>query len=559
VTSRIEQLANTGGILISGQVYNSIINRTEIGAVFLGEKRLKNVAQPVKVYALTGDGLPEPEINSFQVKNKKLKTVQKFLKPESLIPISLVILIASVFLVSRLAKTTPISIALLPLKSITTDADQEWFTDGMTDALITDLAKISGLSIRGISSALQYKGTNKTLPQIAAELGVKYLMEGSVVKIGNKVKISARLLNALKDEYIWAGEYERGFSDILGLQGEIAQTIARQIQVKLTPHEETRLAVSRSVNPETYELYLKGMYHMNKYTREGIEKGLGYLREAVERDPADPMAYAGLALGYELIAHKPSPPPETESLARAATLKALELDENLAEVHLASAMLKIYHDWDKAGAERAYRRTLELKPSLALAHGHYAFFILLSGDEDKALAESKLAQELDPFVPVYSAWTGWMYFWLGRHDEAIEEALKSLELVPDFPVGLYVLGSAYAAKGMYEEAIVAHQKAGEISPDWEWGLGQTYALAGRTDEALGVVAELESKPKIWDTWGLAEIYTALGEKDKAFLWLETAFEQRHPYIQWLRGNSSFKSLSDDPRFDDLAQRLNLLE
>ena len=460
---------------------------------------------------------------------------------------------------SKIAEASPVSIVLLPLKSITQNAEQEWFTDGMTDALITDLAKISGLRIISLASAMQYKGTKKTPPEIAAELGVQYVIECSIVKIAEQVKISARLINAITDEYLWAEEYERQFSNILGLQGEIAQTIAGQIQIKLTPHEETRLAATRSVNPETYELYLKGMYHMNKYTPEGIENGLAYLHEAVEKDPADPMAYAGLALGYELIAHTPSPPPETESQARAATLKALELDESQAEAHLANAMLKIYHDWDRTGAEQAYQRTLELNSSLALAHGHYAFFILISGDEEKALAESNLAQALDPLAPIYAAWQGWMYFWLERNDEAIEEALKSLELVPDFPVGLYVLGCAYAAKGMYEEAIAAHRKAGEISPDWKWGLGQTYALAGRTDEALSVAADLENKPRMWNTWGLAEIYTALGEKDKAFHWLEAAYKQHHPYIQWMWRNPSFKSLRDDPRFIDMAQRLNLVE
>jgi len=458
---------------------------------------------------------------------------------------------------SKIAEASPVSIVLLPLKSITQNAEQEWFTDGMTDALITDLAKISGLRIISLASAMQYKGTKKTPPEIAAELGVQFVIECSIVKIAEQVKISARLINALTDEYLWAEDYERQFSNILGLQGEIAQTIAGQIQVELTPQEETRLATSREVNPETYELYLKGMYHLNKYTPDGIEKGLDYLHQAVAKDTTDPLAYAGLAIGYDIIAHTPAPPPYALSRARTAALRALELDKNLAEAHFALAMIKTYGDWDRIGAEQAFQRALELNPSLALANGHYAFFILISGDEDKALAVSYRSQELDPLAPIYPAWQGWLYFWVERNDEAIEEALKSLELVPDFPVGLYVLGCAYAAKGMYEEAIAAHQKAGAVSPDWKWGLGQTYALAGRSDEALGIVAELESKPKVWDTWGLAEIYTALGEKDKAFRWLKVAFEQRHPYIQWMCRNPSFKPLRDDPRFIDLAQRLNL--
>ena len=460
---------------------------------------------------------------------------------------------------NMLVKAAPVSIALLPLKSLTNDADQEWFTDSMTDALITDLAKISGLRVISSSSAMRYKGTEKTPPEIAAELGIQYMLEGSIVKTGDQVKISARLIDAPKDEYLWAQEYERAFVNILGLQGEIAQAIAGQVQVKLTPLEETRLDVSRSINPATYEMYLKGMYHLNKYTPEGIEKGLGYLHQAVENDPEEPLAHAGLAIGYGLYVHTPVSPPNIIPRARTAAQKALELDDNVAEVYLALAMISIYRDWDIENAGRFYGRTLELKPSLALAHGHNAWYQLLVADGDEALAEEKRAQELDPLVPIYPAYQGWIYYWLERNNEAIKEALKSLELVPDFPIGLYVLGCAYAAKGMFNEAIEVQQKAGALNPYLKWGLGQTYALAGHRDEALAIAAELESQPKVWNTWGLAEIYTALGDKDKAFYWLEEGYKQGHAYMPWLKKNPGFKPLRNDPRFDDLAKRLNILE
>ena len=449
------------------------------------------------------------------------------------------------------------SIAVLPLESITQDAEQEWFTDSMTDALITDLAKVSGLRVISRSSAMKYKGTNKTPPEIAAELGVQYVIEGSIVKMGDQVKISARLINAPNDEYLWAEEYERGFSNILGLQGEIAQAIASKIQVKLTPQEETLLAVSRSVNPEVHELYLKGMYHLRKYTPDGFANGLRYLHQAVEKDPEEPLAHAGLAIGYSIIAHTPSPPPGAMLKSKEEGHKALELDESLGETHLAVAMAQIYGDWDKEGAEKSYKRALELNPSLAEAYNQYAWYLLLIGKEDEAIKSLKQAQEVDPLTSAYPAWLGMLYFWLERNDEAIEEALKSLELVPDFPIALMALGSVYAVKGMFEEAIEAHQKVGAISLDWKWCLGQTYALAGRRDDALAVVTELESQPKVWYTWGLAEVYTALGDKDEAFYWLNEAYKQRHPYIQWIWRNPSLKPLRNDPRFADLAQRLNV--
>jgi eukaryotic-like serine/threonine-protein kinase len=519
------------------------------------EKRYQTMEQMSKELAEVTEELKEGESKTasiFKLGRRQRKWVYR------LSVIFILITILGIYLwQNKIAQASPVSIVLLPLKSISQEVGQEWFSDGMTDALITDLAKISGLKVISSSSAMKYKGTDKTPPEIAAELGVQYVIEGSIIRMSDQVKISARLINAPEDEYLWAEEYERGFSDILGLQGEIAQTIARQIEVKLTHQEETRLATTRSVNPETYELYLKGMYHLNKYTPEGIAKGLDYLHQATEKDSTDALAYAGLALGYDIIAHTPSPPPGALSKAKEAALRALKLDETLAEAHLALAMIKIYSDWDREGAEKSYRYALQLKPSLAQAHNHYAWLLLLLGKYDYALAELYEAQELDPLEAIYPAWQGMMFNWLERYDEAIDEARKSIELVADFPVGLNSLGCAYAAKGMYEEAIAAHQKAGAISLDWKWSLGQTYALAGRRDEALAVAVELESQPKVWYTWGLAEIYTALGDKDKAFYWLEEAFKQRHPYIQWIRRNVSFKSLQDDPRFLDLARRMNI--
>jgi serine/threonine protein kinase len=468
------------------------------------------------------------------------------------------ILAVILFWQNKVRASAPVSIALLPLQSLTNDAEQEWFTDGMTDALITDLAKISGLRIISRASAMAYKGTSKTPPEIAAELGVQYVIEGSIVKMQDQVRISTRLINAIKDEYLWADDYQRDFSNILGLQGEIAQTIASKIKVRLTPSEETRLTSVRTIDPDIYELYLKGMYHLNKFTPEGLVKGMDYLHQAVKENPEEPFVYAVLALGYSTLLHTVTSLMEDDlTPTRTALHKALELDENMPEAHLAMAMIKIYHDSDWKAAESDYKRALELNPSLALGHAHYAWAILIDKDEEKALEEMYLAQKLDPLVPMYPAWEGWMYYWLERYDEAIEEALKSTELVPDFPIGLYVLGCAYAAKGMYEEAIEVHKKAGVISPAFVWGLGQTYALAGQREKALEVATQLESQNNLWNYFGLAEIYTALGDKDKAFYWLEMSYEHHHPYIQWLWRDCSFKSLHDDPRFLDLSRRLNL--
>jgi len=520
---------------------------------------------PEKRYQTIEDMLADLKITADEIKVGQSKSASAFRlgrKQRKLFfrttPFIVVLAAIGIYLwQSNLVKAGPASIVLLPLKSITGDQSQEWFTDGMTEALITDLAKISGLRIISLTSAMRYKGTQKSPQEIASEMGVGYVIECSILKMGEQVKISARLVNGPSNEYVWADEYEREFSNLLGLQGEIAKTIAKQIEVKLTPQEETRLAETRSINPEIYELYLKGMYHLNKYTPDGITKGLEYLHQAVEKDSNEALAQAGLALAYDIIAHTPSPPPQATTLAKKYALKALSLDNTLAEAYLALAMTSVYGDWDRETAETSYKRALELNPSLALAYNHYSWFLLLQGKDNEALAALYHAQELDPLEALYPAWQAMMFNWLERYDEAIIEANKSLELVPNFPVGLYALGCAYAAKGMYEDAITAHQKAGAISLDWKWSLGQTYALAGQREEALAIATELENQPKRWYTWGLAEIYTALGDKDKAFYWLEEAFKQRHPYIQWIRKNPCFKPLRKDPRFEDLANRLNV--
>jgi tetratricopeptide (TPR) repeat protein len=259
------------------------------------------------------------------------------------------------------------------------------------------------------------------------------------------------------------------------------------------------------------------------------------------------------------MGHGPGAPPEAFPRAEAAALKALELDESLAEAHTALAEFKLYYEWDWKGAEQAFQRALQLNPSLAPAHGHYAWYLLLLGHADEALVEAKRAKELDPLTPLWTAWLGWLYYWGGgQYGEAIDEARKSLELNPDFPVGLYVLGDVYAAQGMYEEAITAHQKAAAASNSWKWGLGYTYALAGRRDEARTVAAEMK-EAKRRDVLGLAEIYTALGERDKALHWLEVGYEARRDWIPWIGKNPNFEPLRDDPRFQDLLRRLNLPE
>jgi TolB-like protein/Tfp pilus assembly protein PilF/tRNA A-37 threonylcarbamoyl transferase component Bud32 len=452
------------------------------------------------------------------------------------------------------------SLAVLPLQNLSGDPQQDYFADGIHEALITDLAKLSGFSrVIARSSVMRYRNTDKPLPQIARELGVAAVITGSVLREGNLMRVTAQLVDAATEQHLWADRYERQLRDVLSLQNDIVGAIARAVNLRLTPREQVRLAGARPVNPETYDLYLKGMSDLNQYTPEAFKTGMDYLYLAVEKDPSDARAWAALATGYGYLGHAPSPPPEALPRAKAVALKALELDETLAEAHTALAEVKMYYDWDFAGAEQSFRRALELNPNLAEAHAHYGWYLDLFERTREALAEMRRSVELDPLRPIYRAWLGTYHLWLGQNDAAIAEAQKAIDLRPDFPMALLALGAAYGAKGMLHEAIAAHEKAAakQRRGTGRLWLAGTYARAGREDDARKILAGLKEDVQTWDAWFIAEAYAALGEKDEAFRWLERAYEYRHSFLPWMGRNPAYKPLRSDPRFRDLMRRMNL--
>jgi TolB-like protein/Flp pilus assembly protein TadD/predicted Ser/Thr protein kinase len=450
------------------------------------------------------------------------------------------------------------SLAVLPLENLMGDPQQEYFVDGMTDELIADLSQVSALRVISRTSVMQYKGTKKLLPEIARELKVDGVIEGSVLRSGDHVRVTAQLIRAATDTHLWARSYERDLRDVLALQDEVAQAIAGEVRAKLTPQEQTRLARARPLNPETHEAYLKAMFYLYKKTPEGFAKGLALLQQAIDKDPADPLPYAGLALAYPIIYHGLGgtiPPREGFPRARAAALKGLALDENSAQAHLALAAIKLYFDWDWAGAEKEFRRALELNPNLPEAHAHYGWYFQLFGRFEEGLAEGKRAVELDPLTSVYTAWVGWMYLNAHQDDKAIAEARKALELDPNSPDALLVLGSAYAEKKMFEQAIAAHQKMAAVNPDYKLTLAETYLGAGRKDDALKLVAETgrEDFPKFGlDLFG---IQTTLGNREEAFRALDVAFEYHHIFLPWTM-NDPESPWRSDPHFQDLRRRMN---
>ncbi len=452
------------------------------------------------------------------------------------------------------------SLAVLPLQNLSGDPEQDYFADGMTEELITSLAKIGALRVISRTSVMQYRGSTKPLPEIARELNVDAVIEGAVQREGDQVRVTAQLIRAATDQHLWAESYVRDLRNVLALQSEIAEEVAIRVNAALTPAERARLERAPAVDPASYEAYLKGKFHLNKMTPDGYEKGLGYLNEAVAKDPSNPAPHAALAVAYAIIGHERDP--DAFDRAREEGRKAEELGgEPPAEMYLAFSMTKLYSDWDYAGAAEDLQRAIELNPSLGEAHRDYSWYLFLVGRREEALARMERAQEVEPLTPLFYADRGWQLWWMGEPDRALQEERKALELDPDFNEGLHVLGCVVADQGRFEEAIAAHERLASVDPNWRWGLPRTLALAGRVDDARRVLNEmLTAEPKPtggWAGWFLAEDYAALGDIDEAFQWLEAAYRARHSFMPWIEDNPAFDPLCSDPRFADLVRRLNV--
>ena len=451
------------------------------------------------------------------------------------------------------------SLAVLPLENLTGDPEQEYFADGMTDAMITELSKVGDLRVISRTSSMRFKDAGRSLPEIAEELGVTGIVEGSVARDGDRVRITAQLIHAGTDTHLWAESYESDLADILRVQSEIASAIAHEIEIALTPAEAARLASARPVDPVAYEAYLRGNFSINQMTPEGFERGLALLQEAVERDPENPLPYAGLARGWSLLAsHTPDPPPTAFDRARDAYNRAIELDPDFAEAHAAVAERKLYLENDWEGAEGAFRRALELNPSLPGTHAHYGWYLNLFDRQDEAVAEMERAVELDPLTPLWAAWVADVHSFGGDFEAAEEAAREAIEVNPDFPWSHSSLAVALAGQGEFEEAIEileATPRNPSANPYREFKLGQLYATTGRIEDARRIAAELAADPNPLDALALVIVHSALGDDDEAARWLD--FEPAHPWIPWLRNWPFFGSFAEDPRFRERIEALGL--
>jgi eukaryotic-like serine/threonine-protein kinase len=451
------------------------------------------------------------------------------------------------------------SLAVLPLENLSGDPSQQYFADGMTDELITDLSQISGLHVISRTSAMQYKDSKKSLPQIARELNVDGVIEGTVERVGDRVRIRAQLIDAATDRHVSAKSYERALSDILAMQDEVARGIASEIQVALTPAERARLTSARAVNPQAHDALIRGLYLDDRGEQQ---KGFDSVKQAVAMDPGYAAAHAALAQFYiELGNGSHLPPGDAYPKAKAEALRAIELDENLGEAHEALAALHHSYDWDFATADREYQRALELKPGDPQILTNYAYFLCHMGKHDDAIRESKRAQDLDPLSLPVRTNLGIMLHYARRYDDAIAQYRKVLELDPkDTTWVRFQLARVYMTKRMFPEALteIATMRAKAPSDvNLISLLAMDYGFEGKKKEATKVIYELKDKRRreYLRPYILAEDYAALGEKNEAMDWLEKAYEERDDWINWIKVDPNLDVLRSEPRFTALLRRV----
>ncbi len=457
------------------------------------------------------------------------------------------------------APARTIRMAVLPFANLTGDPEQEYLNDGITQEMITQLGCLhpQSLSVIARTSVMRYKKSDTPVDQIGRELGVEYVLEGSARREANLVRITAELIQVRDQTQLWADTYEHDLSGFRGVQSEVAHSVAKALALKLLPAEQTRLASARTVNSEVYAAYLKGMFYVSQNNPESFEKGMRYLHQAVAIDPAEPLAYAGLAEGYITLGHGGAEQLDAFPRARAAAEQALKLDPEMAEAIGVLADVALYYEWDWVKAEKLFKRALELNPSLAMTHYHYAWYLVIFDRLDEAIVEHKLARDLDPLRALNTGWLGALYNFAGRYNEAIVEAKKAIDLDPDVWPSYQVLRIAYSEKGMHQEAIAAAERLVELNPMRGYAhLTMAYALAGQREKALAISSKFERNTRSFNHIGQA--YLMLGDKEAALQELEDAYKAHQTTLPWIRAHGyGWDSMHDDPRFQELLRKMNL--
>ncbi len=565
VAARLQALSEPGGLCISDAVHQQVREHLELRFEDLGEQAVKNIPTPVRAYRVP--------IESAGGAAPAAATPQPVARPPRrvLVAAGLLTLAAAAAVwwwvaggaapLPGVLETGPIrAIAVLPLENLSGDPEQEYFADGMTDALISDLAQIASLRVISRTSVMRYKRARKPLREIARELDVDALVEGTILRAGNRVRITAQLIDARNDHHIWAQRYEGDLADVLGLQADVSRAIAEQIEIELTPQESARLTSAESVDPEAHEAYLRGLYAFDR-SDENHARAIEFLLRAIELDPDYARAHAALASVYGLQAARMGMP-ESWPLARASALRALEIDPTLGAAHVTLARQR-WNEWDWEGAERGFKRALELGPSDALGHSLYGNFLVASGRFDEGLDQSERALKLAPTSLSFSLSVGLAYLMSRRYEPAIEQLEGLLRLEPMFPPAHFILCYAYALSGRTDEAIATHVRFSELL-----GSGHTlvvgagpyvYARAGRREEATRRLEELVRRASELPThpFSVVSAYEALGDRERALDWMERGFAlgaevSAFAAVAPMVGDDA----RSDPRFQALLRSIN---
>jgi adenylate cyclase len=526
IASRIDPLAEPEGICISEDVYSQVRNKFDLPLATLGRKSLKNVNEPVEVYKVVMPWKPAAEERPTET----------------------------------FARTR--RVAILPFRNMSPDPSDEYFAEGMTEELIAVVSKIPTLSVISRTSVMGYKDKNKRAAEIASELNVGTLLEGSVRKAGNKVRITVQLIDAASDRHLWAENYDRSMEDVFAVQSDVAAKVASSLNLRLTEHDKKNIESGGTADAEAHMLYLKGMFNLVRWDKNSVLSAMKLLELAVAKDPNYALAYCGLSgANSKLLFLELSDAEEARRNAEASARKALELDESLPEAHLALSRV-LMGRYDFVGSRQELLKGIELNPNLADAYSQLAASYAFSKGWDDCAAAIEKALELDPLSVTTSGSAGTWFLYMGRHDEAIKHLRNALELDPNNSFNLDNLGLAYIRKGMVEEGLAMVKRASEIAgeshpwPDLAWA----YIMAGRREEVekLLSMALAEQEGKATSPTKVAGVYAVLGEKDKAIEWLERAYEQRSPYLAATNSDFVYENVQGDPRFHALMVKIGLV-
>lgn len=485
-----------------------------------------------------------------------------------LLALLLVTIVAAGFLVYWLnrprSRVKIDSVAVLPFINASNDVEAEYLSDGITESLINNLSQLPGLRVMSRNSVFRFKGRETDAQAAGNALGVEAVLTGRVAQRGDALLISIELVDARENTHIWGEQYNRKLTDILTVQQEIAREVSEKLRLKLTGEEQRLVTKRYTQSPEAYELYLKGQYFSGRTTEEGFRKAIELYQQAIAKDPNYALAYAAMATAYSNLGGVLGyvSPREAAPQAKEAVTRALQLDETLDEAHYVLGNLKLYYEWDWPGAEREFKRAIQLNPNHAAAHSSYGTYLQSLGKFGDAVNERERSRELNPVSPMATANVGYPMYFARRYDEAPVYYQRALDLDPNFSWGHLWIGQVRVQQGKYDEAISDIKKAISLSPDNTRAiatLGHAYAVAGKLAEALQVLEDLQglAKQKYVSPYFVALIYTGLGDRDQAFVWLEKAYEERHPYLTLINVEPVFDSIRSDPRFANLLRRIGL--